>query len=71
MNLFPAKASLEFGVVKIFGKLIETPRRNEFLLVLTAHFSKLMKTVPLSSISAEAVVKAIFVHSILSYELPI
>ena len=71
MRLFPSSAPLEFLAIDLLGELIRTPRGNRFLLVITDRFSKLVRTVPLSSISAESVAKAFVTHWVLIYGPPI
>lgn len=58
LQLFLAQAPLEYVAIDILGEFIATPRRKRYLLVITDRFSKLVRTVPLASISASEVAKA-------------
>ena len=71
MKLFPATAPLEFVTIDTLGELIRTPRGNRFLLVITDRFSKIVRTVPLKSISAESVAKAFVTHWVMVYGPPL
>lgn len=71
MKLFPARAPLKCMAIEIFGEFMETPRRNKYLLVITDRFSNLVRTVPISSITIEAVAKAIITLSVMSYGSPV
>ena len=55
LQLFPPSGPLESVAIDAFGPLIKTSRGNQYLLMITDPYSKLTKSVPLKSISAEAV----------------
>lgn len=69
-QLFPAAAPLEFMEIDILGKLLTTMCGNRFQLVTINWFSKLVKTVPLSNISASTVARAFMDSWVLFYGLP-
>lgn len=71
MILFPASARLEFVAIYILGELIKTGRGNQFLLVVAYRFSKLVRTVPMGSITAASVAQAFFTHWVMPYRPPI
>jgi Integrase core domain/Chromo (CHRromatin Organisation MOdifier) domain len=58
LKLFPPSAPFEFVAMDILGPLPETKDGNRFLLVIVDRFSKLTRTVPLKTITAEEVSKA-------------
>jgi transposase InsO family protein len=58
LKLFPPSAPFEFVAMDILGPLSETKDGNRFLLVIVDRFSKLTRTVPLKTITAEEVSKA-------------
>lgn len=62
MKVFPALAPLTFVAIDILGELVTTSRENKYLLVISDRFSKLIRTVPLRTITAEAVPKAFDTH---------
>ncbi len=70
LQLFPPAGPLESVAIDIFGPLLKTPRGNEYLLMLTDRYSKLTKSVPMKSISAEAVAKAFTAEWALTYGPP-
>lgn len=67
MQLFPARAPLESVAIDIHGELMETSRRNKYLVGTTERFSKLVKTVPHSSSTAETVAKVFDTNWEMSY----
>lgn len=62
MEVFPALALLQFVAINILGELVTTPRKNEYLLVISDRFSKLVRAVPLRATTADAVAKAFVTH---------
>lgn len=54
-TLFPAKEPLADISMDILGELVKTPRGNRYLLVIVDRYSKIVRTVPLKSISALSV----------------
>ena len=71
LRLFPASSPLEFVAIDLLGELIKTPRGNRFLLVISDRFSKLVRTVPMKTITAEAVAKAFVTHWVMAYGPPV
>lgn len=68
MKLFPPPtASQEFVGIDIFAQLLQTPRGNNFLLVITNRCSKLVRTIPLKNITAALVAKAFVTNWLLAY----
>eukprot|EP00171_Calliarthron_tuberculosum_P021926 IDg21926t1 len=57
MQLFPASSPLEFVAIDILGPLTESTKGHKFILVMTDRFSKMVRAVPLRSISALTVAK--------------
>ena len=54
----------------ILGPLIETPRGNAYLLVITDRYSKLTRSIPMSSVRAIDVARAFLVHWVYVYGPP-
>ena len=71
MKLFPAKAPLESVSIDLLGELITTKRKNRYLLVICDRFTKLVRTVPLTSISSAKVAAAFIKHWIFVYGPPV
>lgn len=71
MQLFPAKAPLEYVAIDILGELIKTPRGYRYLLVISDRFSKLVRTVPLRRITAATVAMAFVKHWVFTYGPPV
>ena len=61
LKLFPANAPLESVCIDILGELIRTPRGNRYLLVIVDRFTKMVRTIPVKTITAAEVAKH-FVH---------
>ena len=61
LRLFPATAPLESVAIDILGELIRTPRGNRYLLVIVDRFTKMVRTIPIKTITAAEVAKH-FVH---------
>eukprot|EP00171_Calliarthron_tuberculosum_P008354 IDg8354t1 len=57
MQLFPASSPLEFVAIDILGPLTVSTKGHKFILVMTDRFSKMVRAVPLRSISALTVAK--------------
>ncbi len=51
LTLFPAQSPLEFVAIDILGELIRTPRGNRFIIVISSGFSKLVRVVPMKTIT--------------------
>lgn len=70
MTLFPAKEPLADVAMNILGELIKNPRDNRCLLVIVDRYSKIVKTVPLKSISALNVARAFGEHWVTAFGIP-
>ena len=70
LKLFPATEPLEYVAMDILGPLPKTEHGHRCLLVICDRFSKLTRTVPLRSISAVVVAKAICEHWLFVYGPP-
>lgn len=57
MRLFPASSPLEYVAIDILGPLTQSTQGHKFILVMTDRFSKLVRAVPMRSISALSVAK--------------
>ena len=71
MKLFPAKAILESVSNDILGELVTTKRKNRYLLVICDRYTKLVRTIPLSSISSNKVTLAFIKHWVFVYGPPV
>ena len=71
MRLFPARRPLEEVSIDILGELIRTKRGNQYLLVITDRYSKLVRTVPLKRITAFSIAKAFVDHWVYVYGPPL
>ena len=71
MKLFPASAPLDSVYIDILGDLIRTKSGHHFLLVITDRFSKLVRTIPLRNITADAVAQAFIRDWVFVYGPPI
>ena len=56
--------------IDVCGPMVETPRGNRFILVISDHFSKYTKAVPMPDQQAETVARALINHWILEYGEP-
>lgn len=70
MKLFPAKKPLADVAIDILGDLIRTPRGNRYLLVMCDRYSKVVRTVPLKTISALSVARAFVDHWVSAFGIP-
>ena len=70
LKLFPAKYPLESVAIDILGPLHRATTGHLYLLVITDRFSKLIRVVPLKSITAFQVAKAFVTHCIVCYGAP-
>lgn len=70
MKVFPATTPLEFLSIGILGELIRTPRGNRYLLVFTYMLTKMVRTVPLKTITSTTVARAFVYHWISIYGPP-
>jgi hypothetical protein len=67
LKLFPASGPLEYLSMDILGPLPKTSHGNRFLLVITNRFSKLTRTIPLRTITAQSVAEAFCTHWVFAY----
>jgi len=70
LQLFPATEPLTSVCIDILGEFIKTPRRNEYLLVITDRFTKLTKTIPMKGISAAEVARCFVNEWVFNYGPP-
>ena len=70
VSLFPAHEPLEFLAIDILGPLPKTPRGNQFILVVCDRFTKLVRTIPLRTITSLAVAQAFCYHWVFVYGMP-
>ena len=56
--------------IDIFGELVKTSRGYQYILVVSDRFSKLTKTIPLKSVSAEEVARAFTNEWVFNYGKP-
>ena len=70
LQLFPPAGPLESVAIDIFGPLLLTSRGNQYLLVMTDRYSKLTKSVPIKTTSAETVARAFTDEWALTYGPP-
>lgn len=59
---FPATGPLTYVRIDIFGSLIESNNGNTALLVIIEHFTKLTKTAPLCTKTAQDIASAFTTH---------
>lgn len=57
MRLFPGSSPLEYVAIDILGPLTESTQGHRFILGMTDRFSKLVRAVPMRSISTLSVAK--------------
>jgi hypothetical protein len=67
---FPAQEPLEFLAIDILEPLHKTPRGNKFIVVVCDRFTKLVRTIPLRTITSLAVAQAFFYHWVFVYGMP-
>jgi hypothetical protein len=70
MALFPAQDPLDYVAIDILGPLPRTKKGNQYLLVIADRFSKLVRTVPLSRITAASVAWAFMEQWVYLYGPP-
>ena len=71
LKLFPAKAPLESVSIDILGEIVTTKRKNRYLLVICDRYTKLVRTMPLSSISSNKLTLAFLEHWVFVYGPPV
>lgn len=57
MKVVPTCTPVEFAAIYMFGEPMAIPESNEYLLVISDRFSKLVCTVTLKTVTAEFVLK--------------
>lgn len=57
MQLIPARAPLTLVAIDILGQVLITKREIRFMIEITDWFSELVKTVPLTNLSAGIIAK--------------
>lgn len=67
IHLFPAGSPLQFVAIDILGKFNNTPRGNNFLLVITDLFLKLVRIVSLRIVTLVTFARAFVTHLVLTY----
>ena len=70
LQLFQATERLTSVCIDIFGEFIRTPRRNEYVLVITDSFTKLTKTRLMKGISNAEVARCFVNEWIFNYGRP-
>ena len=70
LSLFPAQDPLEYVAIDIFGPLPNTTGGHRYLLCITDRYSKMVRTIPLNSITAASVAKAFCEHWVFHYGPP-
>lgn len=70
LQLFPASGRLESVAIDALGELIKTARGNQYLLVISDRFTKLIKTVSLKGLSAAEIANAFVNHWVFNYGPP-
>jgi hypothetical protein len=68
LKLFPADGPLEFIAIDILGPLTKTKAGNQYLLVISDRFSKLVRTIPLRTITTYTVAVAFAIIGLLFME---
>jgi hypothetical protein len=70
VSLFPAQEPLEFLAIDILGPLPKTPHGNQFILIVCDRFTKLVRNIPLRTITSLAVAQAFCYHCVFAYGMP-
>jgi Integrase core domain len=70
MTLFPAHEPLDYVALDILGPLPRTKKGNHYLIVIADRFPKLVRTVPLSRITAPTVAWAFMEQWVYLYDPP-
>jgi Integrase zinc binding domain/Integrase core domain len=71
MNLFPPASALGFVEIDILGSLPTTSSGNRFFPAISDRFSKLVRTVPMKSTTADLVSMALFNEWLSMYGVPL
>lgn len=67
LHLFLETAQMSSVFIDILGEFVRTQRENEYLLLITDYYTKMMRTVPIKGISAAEVVRHFVHYWLLSY----
>lgn len=70
VKLFPAEGPLSFIAIDLLGPLPKTTKGNQYILVIADRFSKLVRTVPLKTITTFNVATAFCHHWVFVYGPP-
>jgi hypothetical protein len=70
ITLFPAEQPLDFVAIDILGPLTKTIKGHQYLLVIADRFSKLVRTIPLKTITTFTVASAFCHHWVFIYGAP-
>lgn len=70
MRLFPSTLPLKFVAIDILDELIQTLRRDQYLLVTFDRFIKQVRAIPRPSITSKTVARALATHWVLVYGPP-
>ena len=71
MKLFPATEPLKDSAMDLLGEILQTPRGYKYFLVIVDRYTKLVRTVSLSSIRAIDVARAFCKHWVFTYGPPV
>jgi transposase InsO family protein len=70
LRLFPAAGPLDFVAIDLLGPLTRTKAGHQYLLVISDRFSKLVRTIPLRTITTYTVAVAFCHHWVFVYGTP-
>lgn len=70
MKLFPANGPLEFVSMDIMGPLSKMASENQYLLVITDHYSNITGKVPAATTTSTQLAEMFMEHLIMPYDIP-
>jgi transposase InsO family protein len=70
ITLFPSEQPLDFVAIDILGPLTKTIKGHQYILVIADRFSKLVRTMPLTTITTFTVASALYHHWVFVYGAP-
>jgi transposase InsO family protein len=70
ITLFPSEQPLDFVAIDILGPLTKTIKGHQYILVIADRFSKLVRTIPLTTITTFTVASALYHHWVFVYGAP-